>query len=59
MGRRKLRHNSGLIMQPAVKKKKPGGGGRRVREKREEGFSYGVRKNLATGMNFIPLTCSI
>lgn len=46
-------------MQPAVKKKKPGGVGRRVREKREEGFSYGVRKNLATGMNFIPLTCSI
>jgi len=44
---------------PALKKKKPGGGGRRVREKREEGFSYGVRKNLATGMNFIPLTSSI
>ena len=44
---------------PALKKKKPGGGGRRVREKREEEFSYGVRKNLATGMNFIPLTSSI
>ena len=42
-----------------TKTKKPGGGGRRVREKREEGFSYGVRKNLATGMNFIPLTSSI
>ena len=34
-------------MQPAVKKKKPGGGGRRVREKREEGFSYGVLKERA------------
>lgn len=44
---------------PALKKKKPGGGGRRVREKREEEFSYGVRKNLATGMNFIPLASSM
>ena len=30
-------------------KKKPGGGSRRVREKREEGFSYGVRMGLAMG----------
>ena len=49
--------NLRCMMRP--KTKKPGGGGRRVREKREEGFSYGVRKNLATGMNFIPLTSSI
>ena len=35
--------NLRCMMRP--KTKKPGGGGRRVREKREEGFSYGVRKN--------------
>jgi len=54
-----LRQQRNLRCMMRPKTKKPGGGGRRVREKREEGFSYGVRKNLATGMNFIPLTSSI
>ena len=54
-----LRQHRNLRCMMRTKTKKPGGGGRRVREKREEGFSYGVRKNLATGMNFIPLTSSI
>ena len=54
-----LRQQRNLRCMMRTKTKKPGGGGRRVREKREEGFSYGVRKNLATGMNFIPLTSSI
>lgn len=54
-----LRQHRNLRCMMRPKTKKPGGGGRRVREKREEGFSYGVRKNLATGMNFIPLTSSI
>lgn len=40
------------------KTKKPGGGSRRVREKREEGFSYGVRKPRHRN-ELHPLTFSI
>ena len=39
-----LRQHRNLRCMMRTKTKKPGGGGRRVREKREEGFSYGVRR---------------